>query len=150
MLIAIIIGLVLTSGAGTIWILQVKRMRVENLRSNIRSLSSMQVELLGRLRTFLGLHREEAVPPQGAIERRSRELSEQARELIAHAEARPGLNDNSMFLSLKASWTDIEENLSTAFSTYKRHVADYNSTLQIAPAGLLAKLLRYQKEPQLN
>lgn len=90
------------------------------------------------------------MPMQGAIERRSRELSEQARELLAHAESNLGMTENSMFVNLKETWSDIEENLSTAFLTYKRHVADYNSTLEIVPASLLARLLRYPKEPLLN
>jgi hypothetical protein len=150
MLIAIIIGFVVVSITGIIFLLRAKRKKVVALRKTIRSLTSIQVELYGRFQTMIGRHRAEAIPINGPIERRSRELSAQAQALIEHAETRLGMTDNSMYRSLKQSWTDVEENLSSAFVSYNRHVADYNSTLQMAPASLLAKLLRYQKEPLLN
>jgi len=150
MLIAIIIGLVVISVVATLIALRVKRTRLDSLSNNIRSLSTMQVELFGRIMNFLGRQRQEARPPAGHIEWVSKELREKAHMLLAEAESQVDSNNKSTLKSLKESWYEVEEGLDSAFDSYRKRAADYNSTLQTLPASILARLLNYQRQPQLN
>lgn len=149
MLIAIIIGLVMVSTVGTWLALRVKKSRLEYLRKSIGTLINLQTELLGRIQNFLG-SREKDRSSSGAIMQRSKELVEEAKDLLSQAQSNSQIGTSATFISLRESLTDIEENLSSAFRSYEKQVADFNSTIDMLPANLLAKILRYQKEPQLN
>jgi len=141
---------VVISVLATLTALGIKRSQLQSLSNNIRSLSGMQIELFQRILNFLGRHRQEAQPPSDHIERVSRKLREEARALLAEAETNADASNKSALESLKESWYEVEEGLESAFNSYRQRAADYNSTLQTLPASILARLLRYQKQPELN
>ena len=150
MLIAVIIGLVLVSVFGTWTLLKFKRNRINDTLSNISRMSHQQDELFGRIQTVVGRQRHEEASPQSGIIEHTQKLNEEARQLLLVAETDPTLRKDSSFISLRESWTVVEENLSSAFRTHRAHVADFNSTLELVPASLVAKMLKYQREAELN
>lgn len=82
---------------------------------------------------------------QDAIDADS-ELTKGLGKLFAVAEAYPDLKANTNFLELQEELTNTEDKISFARQFYNDVVMDYNNTVQMVPASIIAGMFKFTIE----
>jgi LemA protein len=72
------------------------------------------------------------------------QLSASLRSLFLVAENYPNLKASENFLSLQASLTDLEEEISASRRAYNASVVDYNNAVQLFPLNIAASLMGFK------
>ncbi len=70
--------------------------------------------------------------------------------LFARAEAYPELKANELFLNLQKELTRVENNLQAARRLYNGDVTIYNTTIQVFPNNIIARMLGFEEEKLFN
>ncbi|MEI7828439.1 MAG: LemA family protein [Prolixibacteraceae bacterium] len=79
-------------------------------------------------------------------------LTNRVRNIMVAAENYPELKSNASFLQLQAACDDAEEQIAASRRSYNASVREYNNSIQMFPANLIAKLMNFKSAhfPEIN
>ena len=72
-------------------------------------------------------------------------LQQSLKSLFAVAEAYPELKADENFVKLQSQFQEIEDNIEAARRYYNAVVRDYNTSIEVFPAVMIASLFRFEK-----
>ncbi len=116
---------------------------IPNLVATVKGYTKHEAETLERV--IAARNTAYASGDSGKIAKAEGELSSSLKSLFALTESYPDLKANTNFIALQSSLEKIETDISQARKYYNGRVRNYNMTIQLFPANLIANILGFKK-----
>lgn len=122
---------------------------VPNLVATVKEYMRHESETFGKITAL----RAQAMDPKsdsGERLRANNELGRQVRGLMLQVENYPELKASQNFLLLQHSLNEIEEQLAASRRAFNATVNDYNTSIEMFPGNLLARMFSFTRRPLLE